>query len=81
MILQIWLIILCFDYFYLVPIGEDGSEDSLPGEIMMALCRVFSGVLKRNSKLYLMSNRYDPLLAYNVSQFHMYWCFYYFYIL
>jgi hypothetical protein len=30
---------------------------------MMALCRVFSGVLKRDSNLYLMSGRYDPVIG------------------
>ena len=38
-------------------------EDPLPAEVMMALCRVFSGELKRDSNLYLMGSRHNPLTA------------------
>ena len=38
-------------------------EDPLPAEVMMALCRVFSGELKRDSNLYLMGSRHSPLTA------------------
>ena len=38
-------------------------EDPLPAEVMMALCRVFSGELKRDSNLYLMGSRHTPLTA------------------
>jgi hypothetical protein len=42
---------------------EAELDDPLPNEVMMALCRVFSGVLKRDSNLYLMSGRYDPVIG------------------
>ena len=38
-------------------------EELLPAEVMMALCRVFSGEVKRNSNLYLMGSRHSPLNA------------------
>jgi hypothetical protein len=39
---------------------------------MMALCRVFSGVLKRDSNLYLMSGRYDPVIGMGMD--NVSWC-------
>ena len=41
--------------------AEVEVEDPLPAEVMMALCRVFSGELKRDSNLYLMGSRHSPL--------------------
>ena len=43
--------------------GEVEVDDPLPAEVMMALCRVFSGELKRDSNLYLMGSRHTPLTA------------------
>jgi hypothetical protein len=40
-----------------------GSADDLPAEVMVALARVFSGVLKRDSNLYLLGHRHDPVGA------------------
>ena len=63
LLLLLLFLFLFFPYlssYYLISFSDPGSDEPLPTEVMLALCRVFSGVLKRDSNLYLLNGRYDP---------------------
>jgi hypothetical protein len=43
-----------------IPVATPNIDDG-PEEVLMALARVFSGVLRRTSNLYILGHRHDPL--------------------